>query len=80
MYRKMKEILLFTTDDCPYCNVAESILIEVLNEYSGLFEYKTIKIDKNKNANILSLPTIIVGQKRIEGLPEKDQIHSALFS
>ncbi len=76
----MKEILLFTTDDCPYCNVAETILKEVLNEYSGLFEYKTIKVDKNKNVNILSLPTIIVGQKRIEGLPEKDQIHSALFS
>ena len=76
----MKEILLFTSDDCPYCNVAETILKEVLNEYNGLFEYKTIKIDKNKNVNILSLPTIIVGQKRIEGLPEKDQIHSALFS
>lgn len=76
----MKEILLFTADDCPYCNVAETILKEVLEEYSGLFEYKTIKIDKNKNAIILSLPTIIVGQKRIEGLPEKDQIHSALFA
>jgi len=77
---EMKKIVLYTTDDCPYCNIAESILKTVLDEYDGLFEYKSVKINKKESHRLSSVPTIFVGKVRIEGLPEKEQIHSALFS
>ncbi len=76
----MKQIVLYTAEDCPYCNVAEKILRNVLAEYNGLFNYKSIKIGTKKESKIFSLPTILVGQTKIEGLPEKEQIHTALFS
>jgi glutaredoxin len=77
---EMKKIVLYTSEDCPYCNLAESILKNVLDEYAGLFEYKNIKIKNKKISNISSIPTIFVGKIKIEGLPEKEQIHAALFS
>ena len=40
---EMKQIVLYTTEDCPYCNIAEKILKNVLDEYNGLFNYKNIK-------------------------------------
>jgi len=79
MYR-MKEIVLYTAEDCPYCNIAESILKAVLDEYDGLFIYKSIKITSREPSDITSIPKILVGKTKIEGLPEKEQIHTALFS
>lgn len=76
----MKEIILYTAEDCPYCNIAERILKTVLDEYDGLFDYRSIKINKKDSSNVSSIPTILVGKTRIEGLPEKEQIHTALFS
>jgi len=77
---EMKEILLYTTEDCPYCNIAEDILKKVLEEYGGLFNYKSIEIKTENQFNVSSIPTIFVGKTRIEGLPEREQIHAALFS
>ena len=79
MYR-MKEIVLYTSEDCPYCYIAESILKDVLEEYDGLFIYKNVKVNNKEPSNISSIPTILVGKTKIEGLPEKEQIHTALFS
>ena len=77
---EMKEIVLYTTEDCPYCNIAENILKNVLSEYGGLFNYKSVEIKTENIYNVSSLPTIFVGKTKIEGLPEKEQIHTALFS
>ncbi|MHA1953303.1 MAG: thioredoxin family protein [Candidatus Heimdallarchaeaceae archaeon] len=76
----MKEIVLYISEDCPYCNIAEGILQAVLEEYNGLFQYKSIKVNNKSLKDIFSIPTIFVGKTRIEGLPEKEQIHTALFS
>ena len=76
----MKEIVLYTTEDCPYCSVAENILKTVLDEYDGLFKYKSVNIKFKDQSNISSIPTIFVGKIKIEGLPEREQIHTALFS
>jgi len=77
---EMKEIVFYTTEDCPYCNIAENILKNVLSEYGGLFNYKSVEIKTENRYNVSSLPTIFVGKTKIEGLPEKEQIHTALFS
>ena len=76
----MKEIILYTAEDCPYCNIAERILKTVLDEYDGLFDYRSIKINKKDSSDVSSIPTILVGKTKIEGLPEKEQIHTALFA
>lgn len=77
---EMKEIVLYTTEDCPYCNIAESILKNVLEEYGGLFNYKNVNIKTTNDLKLSSVPTILVGKTKIEGLPDREQIHSALFS
>ncbi len=77
---EMKEIVLYTSEECPYCSVAEKILKTVLEEYGGLFQYKSIKINGESQQKISSIPTILVGKTKIEGLPEREQIHTALFS
>ena len=76
----MKEIVLYTSEECPYCNMAEDILQAVLEEYDGLFQYRSIKINGEEKQKISSIPTIFVGKTKIEGLPEREQIHTALFS
>lgn len=76
----MKEIVLYTSEECPYCNIAEGILQAVLEEYDGLFHYRSINISGESKQQVSSIPTIIVGKTKIEGLPEKEQIHTALFS
>ena len=77
---EMKEIVLYTAENCPYCNIAEGILQAVLEEYDGLFHYKSVEVNNLGLENVFSIPTIFVGKTRIEGLPEKEQIHTALFS
>ena len=77
---EMKEIVLYTSEECPYCSVAEKILKTVLDEYGGLFQYRSIKVNGESQPKISSIPTIFVGKTKIEGLPEREQIHTALFS
>ena len=77
---KNKKIVIYTTDNCPYCIIAEEIIKQVIDEYQGLFDYKSIKISQSRKSNVSSLPTIKIGDKIINGVPEKDQIHTALFS
>ncbi len=76
----MKKIILYTSENCPYCTIAEQTLNTVLKEYQGLFKYKSVKIGNNQKLNVRAIPTIVVGNYSIEGLPEPEQIHSALFS
>ena len=77
---EMKEIVLYTSEECPYCSMAEKILKKVLEEYGGLFQYKSITVNGESQQKISSIPTIFVGKTKIEGLPEREQIHTALFS
>lgn len=77
---EMKEIVLYTSEECPYCSIAEKILKTVLEEYGGLFQYRSIKVNGECQQKISSIPTIFVGKTKIEGLPEREQIHTALFS
>ena len=77
----MNEIILFTSDDCLYCSTAKKKLEEVINEYGGLFELKLKNIEQeNSESPVTVLPTVIIGKKKFEGVLEKDQIHTALFS
>lgn len=69
----MKDITIYTVDYCPYCKKAEMLLKE-----KGL-NYKKIDISKNEEEyrkklgdyygieGYVTVPQIIIGQKRIGG-------------
>jgi PAS domain S-box-containing protein len=78
------DILLFTSKECVYCPAAEAVLQEVLASYGGKITYR--KVDKDVEPklahqhDIMGLPTIVIGDVSLTGVPDIYQLHSALFS
>lgn len=78
------EILLFTSKDCVYCAPAERVLQEVLASYGGKITYRKVDIDEEPDLaeehDIMSLPTIAIGEEQITSVPDVYRLHSMLFS
>ncbi len=78
------EILLFTSKNCVYCAPAEEVLQEVLASYAGKITYRKVDIDEEPELaaehEILSLPTIAIGEEQLTSVPDIYKLHSALFS
>ncbi|MBN1329778.1 MAG: PAS domain S-box protein [Candidatus Heimdallarchaeota archaeon] len=78
------EILLFTSKDCVYCAPTEEVLQEVLTSYGGKITYRKVDIEKEPEVaepyDIMSLPTIAIGEEKITGVPDMFKLHSSLFS
>lgn len=78
------EILLFTSKHCVYCAPAEEVLQEVLASYAGKITYRKVDIDKEPELadkhDIMSLPTIVVGEEQLTSVPDIYKLHSAIFS
>ncbi|MFW9924061.1 MAG: PAS domain S-box protein, partial [Candidatus Thorarchaeota archaeon] len=78
------EILLFTSKHCVYCAPAEEVLQEVLTSYGGKITYRKVDVDKEPDLadkyEILSLPTIVIGDEKLTSVPDIYKLHSALFS
>ncbi len=78
------DILLFTSKDCVYCPAAEAVLQEVLASYGGKITYR--KVDKDvepklaQQHDIMGLPTIVIGDVSLTGVPDIYKLHTALFS
>ncbi len=80
---KKKALIIYTSEDCAYCSLAEKIAKEVVDNYQGLVKYHKVKLNSKNmpvNNDVKSFPTIIIGDKKIEGVPEKDQLHTAILS
>lgn len=78
------EIYLFTSKDCVYCAPAEEVLQEVLASYGGKITYRKVDIDEEpelaEQYDIMSLPTIAIGDEQLTSVPDMYKLHSALFS
>ncbi len=78
------EILLFTSKHCVYCAPAEEVLQQVLASYAGKITYRKVDIDEEPELaaehEILSLPTIAIGEEQLTSVPDIYKLHSALFS
>ena len=78
------EIYLFTSKDCVYCAPAEEVLQEVLASYGGKITYRKVDIDEEpelaEKYDIMSLPTIAIGDEQLTSVPDMYKLHSALFS
>jgi PAS domain S-box-containing protein len=79
-----KEIYLFTSQHCVYCAPAEEVLQEVLASYGGKITYRKVDIaeepDLAEKYDIMSLPTIVIGEEKLTSVPDAYKLHSALFS
>jgi len=78
------EIYLFTSKDCVYCAPAEEVLQEVLASYGGKITYRKVDIEEEpelaEKYDIMSLPTIAIGEEQLTSVPDMYKLHSALFS
>ena len=78
------EILLFTSKDCVYCAPAEEVLQEVLSSYGGKITYRKVDVEEEPKLadkhDIMSLPTIAIGDEKLTSVPDIYKLHSALFS
>ncbi len=78
------EIYLFTSKDCVYCAPAEEVLQEVLASYGGKITYRKVDIEAEPELadkyDIMSLPTIVIGDEQLTSVPDMYKLHSALFS
>lgn len=78
------EILLFTSKNCVYCAPAEEVLQEVLASYGGKITYRKVDIEEEPELadqfDIMSLPTIAIGEEKLTSVPDIYKLHSALFS
>ncbi len=78
------DIYLFTSKDCVYCAPAEEVLQEVLASYGGKLTYRKVDIEEEPELagkyDIMSLPTIVVGDEQLTSVPDMFKLHSALFS
>jgi PAS domain S-box-containing protein len=78
------EILLFTSKTCVYGAPAEEVLQEVLASYGGKITYRKVDVDQEPDLadkhDIMSLPTIVIGEEKLTSVPDIYKLHSALFS
>ncbi|NHJ33527.1 MAG: PAS domain S-box protein, partial [Asgard group archaeon] len=78
------EIFLFTSKDCVYCAPAEEVLQEVLASYGGKITYRKVDVEEEPELadkyDIMSLPTIAIGDDQLTSVPDMYKLHSALFS
>ncbi|NHJ85184.1 MAG: PAS domain S-box protein, partial [Asgard group archaeon] len=78
------EIYLFTSKECVYCAPAEEVLQEVLAAYGGKITYRKVDIDEEpelaEKYEVMSLPTIAIGEEKLTAVPDMYKLHSALFS
>ncbi|MHA1367843.1 MAG: ATP-binding protein [Candidatus Heimdallarchaeota archaeon] len=78
------EILLFTSKSCVYCAPAEEVLQEVLASYGGKITYRKVDVEEEPELadqfDIMSLPTIAIGEEKLTSVPDIYKLHSALFS
>jgi len=78
------EILLFTSKNCVYCAPAEEVLQEVLSSYGGKITYRKVDVEEEPELadkfDIMSLPTIAIGEEKLTSVPDIYKLHSALFS
>ncbi|WP_425607721.1 glutaredoxin family protein [Natrononativus amylolyticus] len=73
-------VQVFSASDCGRCPEAIEISREVANEHGVEVEIVDIESDRSKalSAGVLSVPTVIVGDTQLQGVPTVDRLEQAL--
>ncbi len=74
-----KKIIIYTSEECVFCEAAIKIVIKAMrmlpSDIRPLLYIKNI----DESSDILSIPLIKIGELEFSGLPNFDDIKSALF-
>ena len=84
------KVKVFTSEQCAFCNIALQIVEEAVGRmdyYHPFIEVVETPVDKRprltEKLQILAVPTIVVSDSRIVGLPSADEleqlIHQEMF-
>ncbi len=79
------EIIFFRNDTCPFCPRAEAVLHDMVRQL-GASMFKIRKIDVNKHPDyaerygVLTLPTIVIGELSVTGVPEPETIMKMILT
>jgi glutaredoxin len=78
------DIHFFTAKQCGFCRAAKIVLDSVKQQFSDTINITEIDIDENPRAaiqeGILALPVIIIGTWKFVGVPDKDDILTAILN
>ncbi|WXG44590.1 MAG: thioredoxin family protein [Promethearchaeati archaeon SRVP18_Atabeyarchaeia-1] len=77
-------IRFFTSKHCGFCRAAKTILDGIKQSFGESMRVEEVDIDENPRAaieeGILALPVIIVGSWKFVGVPDKDDIMTAVLN
>ena len=78
------EIRFFTAKQCGFCRAAKTILDGIKQQFADTVKIREIDIDENPRAaideGILALPVIMIGTWKFVGVPDKDDILTAVLN
>jgi thiol-disulfide isomerase/thioredoxin len=77
-------IRFFTAKHCGFCRAAKNVLDGVMKQFASAIKVSEIDIDANPRIAIeeaiLALPVIIIGTWKFVGVPEKEDIMTAILN
>lgn len=76
-------ILLFTSDNCTWCDVVKSMLKEEMENFHGIFSVYEVDIKRyefiTEAYNVLVVPTLVSKKHVMSGVPTIGDLQSFLF-
>nr|MDO8098788.1 thioredoxin family protein [Candidatus Njordarchaeota archaeon] len=77
-------IRFFTAKHCGFCRAAKNVLNGVIEQFGSAIRVTEIDIDENPRAaieeGILALPVIIIGTWKFVGVPDKEDVMTAILN
>jgi thiol-disulfide isomerase/thioredoxin len=77
-------IRFFTAKHCGFCRAAKNVLDGVMKQFGSSIKVSEVDIDENPRVAIeeaiLALPVIIIGTWKFVGVPDKEDIMTAILN
>jgi thiol-disulfide isomerase/thioredoxin len=77
-------IRFFTAKQCGFCRAAKIVLDGIKQQFADTVNIREIDIDENPHAaieeGILALPVIMIGTWKFVGVPDKDDVLTAVLN
>ena len=81
MTQKQISVNFFKTDNCYYCNPAQEQLKNILKPFNDMIHINVHNDDESaRKHKVEAFPTTEIGDKRIVGIPDKEEIWDAVLS
>ncbi len=76
-------ILLFTSDNCTWCDVLKGMLEDLWSELGTSYDVHEINVSQHSRIaevyDVLVVPTLVAGHQKISGVPGGDDLKAFLI-